>query len=132
MVFASSGGQAFLVAAQRAAQTPKTRLALILRLSEVAPDGPRGYHRRVARAIFHDAAQAHGGEMFELERGDMALLCQAKAGANPALHPNALPATMDRLFRIDLAPDQRVTTLWLLERDSPALLGYAAKQAEPC
>ena len=132
MVFASSGGQAFLVAARRAAQTPRMRLALILRLSEIVPDGPRGYHRRVARAIFQDAAQAHGGEMFELERGDMALLCQAKAGADLALHPNALSATMDRLFHIDLSPDQRIATLWALERDSPALLGYAAVQAHPC
>lgn len=132
MVFASSGGQAFLVAAQRATQTPKARLALVLRLSEIVPDGPRGYHRRIARAIFQDAAHAHAGEMFELECGDMALLCQAKAGADPALHPAALPATLDRLFRIDLSPDQRLTTLWLLERDSPALLGYASSAAQPC
>lgn len=132
MVFASSGGQAFLAAAQRATQTPKARLALILRLSELVPNGPRGYHRRIARAIFQDAALAHGGEMFELECGDLALLCQAKPGTDPALDPNALPATMDRLLRVDLSPNQRVTTLWSLERDSPALLCYASVQALPC
>ena len=132
MVFASSGGQAFLAASQRAAQTPKARLAIILHLSVMVAPAPRNYHRRIARAIFQDAAQAHSGEMFELERGDMALLCQANAGGERSLHPNALQLAMDRLFRIDLKPEQSLTTLWLLERDSPALLGYASAQAQPC
>ncbi len=132
MVFASSGGQAFLAASQKAAQTPKSRLALILHLSAMAPPAPRNYHRRIARAIFQDAAQAHGGEMFELERGDMALLCHAAAGGNASLHPSALPQAMHRLFRVDLVPEQCLTTLWLLDRDSPALLGYANAQAQPC
>ena len=121
-----------LAAARRGLSTPKSRLAVVLRLSSLPPPLPRAHHRRIARAIFEEVAQHHHGEMFELGCGDIVLLCRTPsqdAASDPALHPTALPHVLSRLFRIDVPDGAVLSTLWMLERDGTDLLGYAVQQA---
>ncbi|MBV9785698.1 MAG: hypothetical protein JO264_17980 [Acidisphaera sp.] len=119
-----------LAAVRRGLSTPKARVALVLRLSLLAPPLPRAHHRRIARAILEASAQQHQGEMFELFGGDMVLLCRVPSvdvASERALHPASLPQAMARLFRADVPGSISLATLWSLERDSTALLAYTAE-----
>ena len=71
--------------------------------------------RRLARAILQDAAEVGGGAVFDTTSGEMLLLgAMAGAGRRAAAVLGALAA--------DAAPPE----LYLLPRDSGALLGWAA------
>jgi hypothetical protein len=48
--------------------------ALLLRLSQLPPPGPKPHHRRVARALLDEAALRHGGQVFALRNLDLVLL----------------------------------------------------------
>jgi len=121
-----------LSAARRALSMPKSRVALLLRLSLLQPPLPRPHHRRIARAILEDVAHHNQGETFELGCGDMVLLCRAPShsGSDPALHPATLPHAFARLFRSDVPPpgNAALAMLWTLERDGAALLAYATRR----
>ena len=118
-------------AAHKALLTPRGRVALVLRLSELPAPAPRRYHRRIAHLILQEAAARHDGTLFLLRGGDAVLLCRLPAGAplpEAALtHPEALPQTLARLFRADMPNGAALTTAWRLEHDDEAMLAYAAR-----
>ncbi|MBV9735370.1 MAG: hypothetical protein JO209_05630 [Acidisphaera sp.] len=118
-------------AAHQALRAPKERVALVLRLSRLSPPAPRRHHLLVCRAILEEAAQRYDGEIFLLGNGDALLLCRlppVQVAADAALtEPSFLPNTFARLFRVDVSDPAALTTLWTLERDGGALLGYAAE-----
>ena len=118
-------------AAHKALLTPRGRLALVLRLSDLAPPAPRRYHRRIAHTILNLAAERHDGSIFLLRGGDAVLLCRQPTGA-PSLeaalvHPEALSHTLARLFRADVPNAASLTTTWRLEHDDEALLAYVSR-----
>lgn len=129
MIASKPSGGALAEASENAVRAPKSRIAMVLHLSQMRDPPPRAYHRRIARAALQDAAQAYAGEMFELEDGDMVLLCHTSAGGHPALHPTTLPHAMHQLFRVDLLPNHHLTTVWLLERDGAPFLEYVAAKS---
>lgn len=123
---------ALLDAAHRALQTPRSRVAVLLRLSALPPPGPRRYHRRIAHAVLDETAQLHEGQVFLLRGGDAVLLC--RDGGEPAhgdslAQPHALPRLFARLLEADLpdgaAASLPLTTVWRLEEQAEALLAYA-------
>ena len=105
---------------------PRSRVALLLQLSRMAPPLPRRHHRRIAAAILEDAARDNQGEAFELPSGDMVLLCHVPDYAGGSLHPDALPQVFARLLAADVPAGTVLTRLWHLERDGAALLAYIA------
>ena len=118
-------------AAHKALLTPRGRVALVLRLSELPHPAPRRYHRRIAHVILQEAAARYDGTVFLLRGGDVVLLCRLSAGAPPPdaalTHPEALPQTLARLFRADVPNGAALTTTWRLEHDDEAMLAYAAR-----
>ena len=125
-------GTALLAAAQRAARTPRARVAVALHLSRLPTPGPRPYHRRIALAVLKETAQHHDGEVFLLAGGDAVLLClqhQVSPAGPRIADPDGLPHIMARLFRADTPPGTGLTTVWALERESEALLSFATQAA---
>ncbi len=120
---------------QRAMRAPGTRIALVLHLSRLRPPAPRPHHRRVARALLHDTAEHHDGQVFALRNGDLVLLCEnSQAGlriarrlTRPAgyLAPDALPAMLLHLMRIDTPDPAQLLSVWQLATAGPAALAYA-------
>ena len=121
-----SDTQRLVVAVRDAISIPRGRVALLLRVSRLAPLLPRRHHRRIAAAILEDAARQNRGESFELPSGDMVLLCHMPDHARGSLHPDMLPQALARLFAADTRAGVSLTTLWHLERDGAALLAYVA------
>lgn len=121
-----SDTQRLVDAVRDAMSIPRTRVALLLQVSLLAPPLPRRHHRRIAAAIFEDAARQNQGESFELPSGDLVLLCQMPDHAGDSLHPDMLPQSLARLFAVDTPPGLSLTTLWHLDRDGAALLAYIA------
>ena len=134
-------------ASERALRQPKDRLVLVLHLSRLVPPAPRAHHIRVARVLLQDSASRFGGQVFAMRNQDLVLLCtRAGHGQQRAVRatdtplpgfppvgpsegvpaPEALPGTLARLFSADVPDDGRLTSLWELERDAPALLAYVA------
>jgi hypothetical protein len=125
-VFAGSAERSLRDAAERAARRPHGKLALALHLSRLPPPAPRPHHGRIARAILHDIAQRHEGQIFSLRNGDLVLICAL------AREPLALPDVFGRLLRSDAAQTETLTSLWQLEQAAGALLDYAAERlADP-
>lgn len=123
---------ALLDAAHRALQTPRSRVAVLLRLSALPPPGARRYHRRIAHAVLDETAQRHEGQVFLLRGGDAVLLCRdggEPACGDPLAQPHALPRLFARLLEADLpdgtATSLPLTTVWRLEEQAEALLAYA-------
>jgi hypothetical protein len=117
-------------ATREALRAPKARVALILRLSSLAPPAPRPHHRRIAHAILEDAGQRHDGRVFVLSNGDAVLLCRMPACVPPSAastHPGSLPQILARLFRVDVPNPASLVTLWTLERGGDVLLAYATQ-----
>lgn len=109
-------------------------LALVLHLSRLAPPAPRPHHRRVARALMQDTAGWHGGQLFSLANGDLALLCrdgpetsQPAAAASPsrAATIQELPTMLRRLLRVDTPPGLDLVSVWPLATQGRALQDYA-------
>jgi len=121
-----SDTQRLVAAARDAMSIPRSRVALLLQISQLAPPLPRRHHRRIAAAILEDAARQNQGESFELASGDMVLLCHMPEHAGGSLHPDILPQALARLFAADVPPGMVLTRLWHLERDGAALLAYVA------
>jgi hypothetical protein len=131
-------------AARRALRYPEGRMALVLHLSRLPALRP--HHRRVARAIFDDAALRNEGQVFALTGGDLVLLCRAPSGARaPGRVPDApvpgrgggpgpvvganpltLPQTLRRLLRNELTDPADLATLWRLDEEPRELMAYAA------
>ena len=72
--------------------------------------------------------------MFLLRNGDSVLLCRQAGTAAPdgdaVADPAGLPWVLARLFQADLPAGTALTTIWALEQDGEALLGYAAQACE--
>lgn len=121
-------------AARRALRYPEGRMALVLHLARLPALRP--HHRRVARAIFDDAALRNEGQVFALSGGDLVLLCRAPetrlpagAAATPPVagaDPRALPQTLRRLLRNEIADPAELITLWRLDEEPRELIAYAA------
>jgi hypothetical protein len=87
---------------EREARAPQGRIAVVVRLSRLPPPGPRPYHRRVARALLEDCAQRHGGQVLQLNAGDLVLVAPAPPRtADPAGGPLAMPGLLARLLHIE-------------------------------
>jgi hypothetical protein len=116
-------------ATKEALRTPKGRIALVLRLSQLPPPLPRPHHRRIAYAILEEAAHRHQGRLFLLENGDALLLCRTASGgaSSPGADPAELPHVLGRLFRVDVTNPATLMTVWSLERSGDALLTYVAR-----
>ena len=115
-----------LAAVERAARHPHGRLAIVLHLSALHAPAPRPHHLRIARALMHDVAQRHEGQTFALRNGDVALLCQTArpepGSAQAALA--ALPATLGRMFRHDIADAATLVSVWPLATATERMLAY--------
>jgi len=118
-----------LGAIRSALSTPKGWFVVRLQLSRLTAPMPRPHHRRIARVILNEVAQHNAGEAFELDCGDMVLLCRAltQHGVDAAVHPAVLPHTLSRLFRQNVPADQSLANIWNLERDGAAVLGYVTR-----
>lgn len=69
-----------------------------MHLTRLVAPAPRPHHRRIARTVLDDAASRHGGQVFTLMNGDLALLFA------PPDRGVSLAATLGTLFSAD-APD---------------------------
>ena len=85
-------------AVQRALRNTSEWTVVTLHLSRLAPPAPRPHHRRIARAVFEDAASRHQGQLFTLATGDLVLLFTAADGGVATVR------TLAELFAAD-APD---------------------------
>lgn len=119
-------------AADRALRRPQGRLALVVHLSRLRPPAPRPHHGRIARAILQDTAVLHDGQVFALRNGDLVLLCRDDAqaghdaGGSRTPSPQALPAILVRLLRLDVANPADLVSVWPLQGAAHTLLAYAA------
>jgi hypothetical protein len=109
-------------AVQRHLRGGQERVVLALHLSQLLTPGPRPHHRRIARAILDDAAQAHGGQMFPRSNGDLVLICEPSG-------VTGLVETLTRLFRVDAPAVDRLLDLWLLPQDADLVQAYAEQPA---
>ncbi len=100
------------------------RMVLVLHLSQLLAPGPRPHHRRIARAILDDTAQAHGGQVFTRGDGDLVLICEP--GGMPGL-----VETLTRLFRVDAPGVDRLLSLWALPQDAAPVRAYTEQAALP-
>ncbi len=111
-------------AVERHLRSGQERMVLALHLSQLLAPGPRPHHRRIARAILDDTAQAHGGQVFLRGDGDLVLICE----------PSGMPGlveTLARLFRIDAPGVDRLLSLWALPQDAVPVRAYAGQAARP-
>ncbi len=107
------------------------RLAMVVHLSQLRPPAPRPHHRRVARAMLHDTALRHDGQMFAVDNGDLVLLCRLDAATAPgrsgtSQDPLTLSRTLGRLLRADAIDPDRLISLWNLQDGAGPLLDYTA------
>jgi hypothetical protein len=109
-------------AVQRHLRGGQERVVLALHLSQLLTPGPRPHHRRIARAILDDAAQAHSGQMFPRSNGDLVLICEPSG-------VTGLVETLTRLFRVDAPAVDRLLDLWLLPQDADLVQAYAEQPA---
>ncbi|HTU53779.1 MAG TPA: hypothetical protein VMF62_07390 [Acetobacteraceae bacterium] len=132
----SRGGAEHLLldAARRAMRAPEGWLALVLHLGRLAPPAPQPHHRRVARALLHEAAERHHGQLFPLANGDLVLLCrraETTGEAGPwsgrrAQDPLLLPEALARLFGAQTADQEEIVSLWRLAVEADSFFAYAA------
>ena len=124
-VVAESGGMDAQLqhAAARDARGGLQRAALALHLSQLVPPAPRPHHRRIARAMLDDAAQAHAGQVFTRPNGDLVLLggLEGAAGARD---------TLAQVFRVDTPRIDQLLSLWALPHDSIGFETYLARAVE--
>jgi hypothetical protein len=111
-------------AVQRHLRSGQERVVLALHLSQLLAPGPRPHHRRIARALLDDTAQAHGGQVFPRSDGDLVLICE------PSGAPG-LVETLTRLFRVDAPTVDRLLALWTLPQDAELVQAYADQAARP-
>lgn len=109
-------------AIERDMRAGQERSALALHLSQLLPPAPRPHHRRIARAILDDAAQAYSGQVFARANGDMVLIGDQSGAAS-------VRDTLARLFRGDAPRTDRLLSLWVLPQETAALEGYLAQTA---
>ena len=130
----AGAGHLLFEAARRALRAPEEWLALALHLGRLAPPAPHPHHRRVARALLHEAAERHGGQLFPLANGDLVLLCrrpEALVGTAPrADDPLKLPEALATLFGAQTAHPDAVVTLWRLDEQAEPFIAYAAEQLD--
>lgn len=115
-------------------RAPEAWLAVVLHLGRLAPPAPRPHHRRVARALLHEAAERHHGQLFPLANGDLVLLCRRAESAGDAMaaragranDPLQLPQALARLFGAETADPERIVSLWHLTTEAEAFFSYAA------
>ena len=125
-------------ACDSARRQPTNRLAVVLHLSRLAPPAPRAHHIRVARVLLQDAAARFGGQVFAMRNQDLVLLCDGGARSSglsttlapePVLAPDALPATLAKLFAADVPDPGRLTSLWRIDREASSLVAYLSDSA---
>ncbi len=111
-------------AVERAARHPAGKLALVLHLSRLP--APRDYHVRVARLLLQDCAQFHRGQVFAMRNRDLVLLCtQGPPDRRTDAHgPAELPASLARLFAVDVPDSRGLTSSWRLDGDTAPLHAY--------
>ncbi len=109
-------------AVQRHLRSGQERAVLALHLSQLLAPAPRPHHRRIARAILDDAAQAHGGQVFPRSNGDLVLVCEPSG-------VTGLVETLTRLFRVDAPTVDRLLSLWTLPQDAELARAYAEQPA---
>jgi hypothetical protein len=118
--------QRLIDAVARAGRRGGGQVVFVLHLSRLQPPAPRPHHRRVACAILEAVAQRRAGEVFALGGGDLVLLCREETAAQDASdNPARLGAVFARLMRIDAPDPARLTSLWHLPDDAPAVLAHA-------
>ncbi len=111
-------------AVQRYLRAGQERAVLALHLSQLLAPGPRPHHRRIARAILDDAAQAHGGQVFSRSSEDLVLICEPAGVVG-------LVETLARLFRVDSPTADRLLALWTLPEDADLVQAYLERPARP-
>ncbi len=121
-------------AARRALRAPEEWLALALHLGRLAPPAPHPHHRRIARALLHEAAERHGGQLFPLANGDLVLLCRRPENlvgtASRADDPLKLPRALAALFSAETADPAAIVSLWRLAEHAEPFLAYAAERLD--
>lgn len=130
-----AGAEPLLIeAARRALRAPEEWLALALHLGRLAPPAPHPHHRRVARALLHEAAVRHGGQLFPLANGDLVLLCRRPenlVGTAPrADDPLKLPQALAALFGAETADPGGIVSLWRLAEHAEPFIAYAAQRLD--
>ncbi len=115
-------------ALDRALRQPAGKLAVVLHLSRLP--APRAYHVRVARVLMQDCAQRCEGQVFALRSRDLVMIGSAReGGAACAYAPANLPASLDRLFAVDLPQGVQLTSLHRLDQDAATLRALAAARS---
>ncbi|HUA77842.1 MAG TPA: hypothetical protein VMA86_09230, partial [Acetobacteraceae bacterium] len=121
-------------AAQRALRAPEEWLALVLHLGRLVPPAPQPHHRRVARALLHEAAERNDGQLFPLANGDLVLLCRRPhnfVGTAPrADDPLRLPQALAALFCAATTDPGGIVSLWRLAEHAKPFLAYAAERRD--
>jgi len=135
-----SAGRLLRDALERAARIPRGRVMFVLHLSRMRAPAPRGYHRRIARAMLQDTAERFDGQLFPLSNGDLALLCRGNlAGLGEAkaptpgtiAEPDRLLDLLGRLFRVDMPDPARLLSLWPLDTALAAAMTYVDTPEPP-
>lgn len=128
-----AAGRLLRDALERAARSPRGRVMLVLHLSRMRAPAPRGYHRRIARAMLQDTAERYDGQLFPLSNGDLALLCRGNlAGSGVTVvqtpgaiaEPDRLVDLLGRLFRVDMPDPGRLLSVWPLDSALAAAMSY--------
>jgi hypothetical protein len=121
-----------LGAARWALRQADPMVAVVLHLSRLPAPGPQPYHRRVARAMFQDAADRSGGQVFDLRCGDLVMVCRATdrtrpqdSHSGPSFAPAAVPRQLARLLQTQVDCPDDLISVWPLPGEAAALASYA-------
>lgn len=115
-------GERLLADQLRRAQRAGNQQLLVLHLADLPSVRP--HHRRIARSLLQDAASRHGGQVFPMRNGDLALLTAITEGSGSAIDPAHLPATFAELFHADRHSLTTLLSVWQLDRDQTPILQY--------
>jgi hypothetical protein len=130
----AAGERLLLDAIERALRAPRGKFALALHLSRLKPPSPRPHHARIARALLQDTAQRYSGQVFPLRNGDLVLLCTVPADdhrhVSAQWSPNALPASLVRLFGAEAPEQARLTTTWRLEDEADRFRAFIQQRPD--
>ena len=115
-------GERLFADAIRRAQRSGSHQVLALHLG--ALHLPRPHHRRIAGALLQDTASRHGGQLFPMRNGDLALLTAVTDGTGGATDPAHLPEIFAELFKADRPSPAAILSVWNIEHDRDQLFEY--------
>jgi len=119
-------GERLLADAIRRAQRKGNQQLLVLHLGGL--DRPRPHHRRIAKALLQDSASRHGGQLFPIRNGDLALLAPMTDHSGGPVDPGNLPATLAQLFKADRPDPAGLTSRFSIEQDQTQIFQYLQGQ----